>query len=233
MPSRFRSRRRRRSTRRPRRRTRRMRHFGGRNQSISTTVVRPLIVADSTIVRLKYSDSLLNVTGSPTDRIIVNGNGMFIVDPNFGSVRQPIGFDQYIELYQRFEVLSCTIHTKIQNMSAISPLGVAVYPTFDIGEDVQFNDASAYPYAVTKYIGVVGSGAFQTTLSQTMSTRKLFGRTTASLNFTGTDASNPSQLWRWIYELFSLDGITNATYRFQYNLTFTARFFNRAAIADA
>jgi len=231
----FRSRRRmsRRRPRRSRRRPRRSRRLGGqRNQRVSTTVVRPLILGDSTIVRLRYGDSILKNTTATGDRLVLHGNGLFIVDPEAGSARQPVGFDQYIELYARYEVLSCTIKSRFQNLSAISPFAITVYPTFDVAADVQFNDASAYPYAVTKYVGTSTSGAFQTTLNQTMATRKLFGRTTASINFTGTDATNPSQLWAFVYEMFSLDNVTDLTYRFQFHATFTVRFFNRNAIID-
>lgn len=229
----FRSRRRRFRRRRSRRGRRSLRLSGRRNQRVSTTVVRPLITADCTIVRLNYGDSRLLLTGGPTDRISCSGNGLFIVDPAEGSTRQPTGFDEYIDLYQRYEVLSCSMDMKMQNLSAISPFGVAAYPTFDITEDVQFNDATSYPYSVTKYCGVVGSGAFQVSLRNSMATRKLFGRTTASINFTGTATSNPTQLWRWIFEIFSLDGSTVLTYRMQFNLTFTCKFFNRSAITDA
>jgi len=86
----FRSRRRmsRRRPRRSRRRARRSRRLGGqRNQRVSTTVVRPLILGDSTIVRLRYGDSILKNTTATGDRLVLHGNGLFIVDPEAGSAR--------------------------------------------------------------------------------------------------------------------------------------------------
>lgn len=223
------------SRRRPRRRARRSRRRVSNTRSYRYSPQlnvshNGLLTSDAAMVTLRCADSKLVSTGA-TNRSQVFGNGMWSVSPDAGFTAQPAGFDQWMTLYNRYEVISSTLTTRVQNLSILAPLGVVMYPSFD-NTDVQFNDGSAYPYSVTKYAGVLPSGAYQAILKKTMSTRKLYGRSTDSVNFTGSVNTNPADVWRWIMEFFSLDGASPLNYRIQYSIDYKVKFYERKAVRD-
>lgn len=163
--------------------------------------------------------------------------GNNIKSPGLGDwLMQPLGYAQYITLYQKYVVTSSTISLEIVNGSADEVLNVwcALYPSrtsTPIGATVI--DAASQPYVRNGFVGsVIGSSRYL--LKNSMSTSKLFGfNCITERDFSGDAANPPALPWYWI---LSMSGTDNdpifPTVQVLLKIVFHVEFFDRNIIAQ-
>ncbi len=187
-------------------------------------------VPDMLITKLKYSDQLTlgnNVTPSFTN--VFTLNGLFDVDiTNVG--HQPMGFDQFMRFYDRYEVRASKIMVQITNQEVIETT-VSVYPSETITPAAGINDAVEQNYGKNITIASNESGGTKI-LRNYMTIRKLEGRQINSANFTGTATSNPTSTRYWILQGSSIDG-NNIDIALHLNLIYYVRFYKRRALTGS
>ncbi len=230
----FRSSRRRRSRRRrvaPRRlRFRRSRRSGFPSQRIQIRFLTTQ-TSDAVVVRLKLATISTEAPASSTTRIELQGNNAFSPDGSFGSTRQPVGFDSWSTLYNKYEVLASSVSTRIVNTSLVGPINWCVYPTYNVTPNLSYGVALGQRYAKSAFCDTLGSGAASSRIFSTMGTYKLLGRHSGSLNFTASVNTAPSKQWEWVYEFNNPEG-SDLDFSFQTNITYTVRFYQPAALLD-
>ncbi len=228
--------RRRRTRRRNARRSRRGRRGRRGRAGYPTHIARPIIsgnqTGDSVMVSMKLGTISTVSPGAPSTRVAMFGNDVFAPDPAFGSVRQPIGFDQWSTQFERFEVLGSSVSTRLVNLSSTGVINWVVYPAYNIGINLTYGDAVGQRYAKTAFCESLGSGNATSRVFHSMGTYKLLGRHTASINFTGSDDSSPTKRWEWVYEFTNPEG-SNLSFSFQTNVTYHTRFYERKPFVDA
>lgn len=163
--------------------------------------------------------------------------GNNIKSPGLGDwTMQPLGYVQYITLYQKYVVTSSTITLELVNGSADEVLNVwcALYPSrtpTPIGATVI--DAASQPYVRNGFLGSV-IGSSRCLLRNSMKTSKLFGfNCITERDFSGDAANPPALPWYWI---LSMSGTDNdpifPTVQVLLKIVFHVEFFDRNIIAQ-
>ena len=92
-------------------------------------------------------------------------------------------------------------------------------------------DAQEQPYCKTRVLGSI-NGNGSSYMRHSMTTRKLIGRTTASVNYTGFVTANPSNQWYWTLGLQSLT-LADLEVDGQMKLVYWVKFWHRKLTTDA
>ena len=171
--------------------------------------------------QLRYTERIeFSPTGTGVNQYQFVGNGLY--DPNLtGTGHQPRGFDQFMDVYKRFTVLgsTCTVQFMYEgydgpslaasagnltqnrgttsNVPALTPVAVGLHKALD--------DLSAGTYIQqmekdrTSWGYITGSSGQPCTLTMNGTTKEMFGKkfVVGSEGYTGTDAANPTDTWRW------------------------------------
>ena len=158
-------------------------------------------------------------------------NANSINDPNrSGTGHQPMYFDQYISVYQRWLVYASTVKMEIVNLSAGS-LGVVMIPASiltpinDIGKLQEQN--------YSRSILVANFGDNKGRLSLSMTTRKIRGETVSDDDFSGSLQNPPSRQWFWITTLQNADPTVPVLATIKYSFTYRVRFFKRFPVIQS
>jgi len=195
----------------------------------TTTIVRSPGFADSLYVRLKYAETVQMNSGSAHYYTYAyRGNSLF--DPNYtGAGHQPMYFDQYSAIYNRYRVMGCAIKINAINVSN----SAAAYLIIQSGTDTSLPTdvtqlleqsrahitrtipvASRYPVAIKSYV----------------STRKACGLNKKQIfdeDFSALVTANPAQLWYHNIMVQSVDGLTYPNVQLMVTLTYYCQFFDR------
>lgn len=189
-------------------------------------------------MRIKFvSNNVLTNPGSTTlDEWTFNANSLF--DP-FGAhaATQPLFFDQYALLYNKYKVHGAAIKiTVINNQSAPTNVSanfrVTVMPTTDSEAITNGITLPQYPYAKEQF-------AFLNTrvcrMKHYMSTRKVYGTQVKDTNYEATIGSNPTNLWYWrvFVQRFDQSSMTAGDYKIEVKLIQYATMFDREYVVDA
>lgn len=221
----------RRSRRRPRRRFRRSRPRSAFSYGpIRSIFIDQRVIPDATFVKLAYYTTSNQDPTTISTRLLFSGNGAFDPEPLVSA--QPVGFDQWAQLYTHYEVIRSSIDARLINQTDASPITWAVYPAFNSFPDTTYQDAAAQPYGKNALCGQVSSGSFSSRIRSSMSTSKLLGRPTWSNNYTAATTSNPPTQWQWIMEFQSIIAAP-LLFNIQANITYYVRFYQRRTIEDA
>jgi hypothetical protein len=162
------------------------------------------IIPDRLYTRLRYTglQNLTILTTSTTAGIRYRPSAAFDIDPLLGSTATP-GFAEFAAFYNGYRVTSSKIVVKAVNQINGSGQGVLmvvvplnVDPTGSPSVAV-VNSWIEQPYSIKNMIGVYGSPAV--TLTETMSTEKIFGSKMVYFddNFTSIVSSVPNNNWYW------------------------------------
>ncbi len=198
---------------------------------IQRPIIRGRNNGDSVMVSLKLGTVQTFNPVAASTRAILHGNDVFAPDPLHSSARQPIGFDQWVDQYERFEVLGSSISTRVVNLSSTTLVNWVVYPTYD-DINLSYGDSIGQRYAKSAFSDTLGSGKASSRVYSSMGTYKLLGRRTASINFTGSELSSPSKVWDWIFEFTNPQG-GNMLFSLQTNVTYHTLFYQRKTLVDA
>ena len=208
-----------------RRRRRRRKRKSGR---MSYNIIPSTLLPDTTYVKLKYFDPALFV-GDTFASQIYRGNSAFDPDQSSGTTTQPSGFDQYAQMYSHYEVIGSSIKVQLCNLSA-EPARIMLIPTLS-ETGVLARQAYTNPYGKVKVIGGVNGNSI-TNLSSYMKTKKIFGRSTNSVNYSAPVGANPSSQWYWHLKVESLT-VNDIDLDGNVILTYFVKFWQRKILADA
>lgn len=191
----------------------------------TTRVMRmPSLIPDQVMVRLKYRETQNFTLGVGSQQLYAL-NDLF--DPDITGVgHQPLGFDQWMAFYSNFEVMSSTIRFTVFNEGNSMGYLIGVFPSLTI-PGFAATTGQEQPYARFK----VGAGASQgdesIKFSNSMTVRKLEGRTTASVNFVGSASASPSFLRYWVIQYIAIDGSSTLNLYCNVLVTYYAKLFRR------
>lgn len=188
------------------------------------------IVPDRLLVRLKYSTQQLSAAAtSVTRRFALNG----LYDPDLTGVgHQPKAFDEWMAFYEKYEVKSSTIKFNLINRSGVE-IQACCMPSLSSTALTTISEMQEAPYA--RYVSLSGDDGGSATkfLMNKMNVKKLEGRNTYSVNFTGSTSANPVALQEWHLLISSADNATNYSWTYQCEIVYSCIFYNRRQLSQS
>jgi hypothetical protein len=161
---------------------------------------------------------------------IMTGNGLF--DPDVtGSGLQPLGFDQWATLYQRYRVIASNIQVSFSTpgatTNATGSFDVALTPSNTSSVYSTFTAAASAPFS--KYRTFNGNGSQGITLKSKMDTSTVAGVTHAAVLaediLQASVSANPSDMWFWHICAQTVDLSTTGTVYLVIKVTYLVDFF--------
>lgn len=196
------------------------------------TMVKSPGFSDQCFVRLKYAEELRLNDGVATSKYYsFRGNSLF--DPNYtGTGHQPLYFDQYSAIYDRYRVMGAKIQIDIINMSGTS----AVYLV--LNSNTQASITTDAPTlleqtrsTITKIIPIAQRIPIR--VKMYCSTRKACGLNKKQVfdqDYSALVSADPSQLWYYNWLASSVDNTTALDVYYMVKLTYYAQFYDRKLI---
>lgn len=186
-------------------------------------------VPDMIICKLKYTADISENASSLNTRLIAL-NGLFDPDLTFIG-HQPMGFDQWMAFYSKYEVRASKISLQLTNNGTVEFRSI-IYPSTDIIPVSPTGTAVEQPYSRNIVLGD-NVGQPSKYVSNYITVKKLEGRNIDSINFTGNSVSNPAATLYWHILSHSLDNISNLDMRGRFNIVYYCRFFARRALPQS
>ncbi len=168
---------------------------------------------------------------SPIFQIRLNS----VFDPAVGGPvdSQPIGYDQWKQLYRNYQVFGCQLMLTCNNNSDAAGYNIAVYPSTQSIVKPTYNTCATTKYATTRYVGTLDSGKSRVIIKKYMNVQKIFGRQTFDLDWQSLIDDNPSQIIFWNIRATDTNFV-NAPLDTQwlFRITYFVRFFNRIEVGE-
>lgn len=139
-------------------------------------------------------------------------------------LHQPMYFDQYKALYQRWLVYDVSIRMEIAN-SGITPVEVAVLPSALSSPYTTVIKAIEQPYA--KSVMLANLGQNRAVLRHRMSTKKIRGEQLMDDAFAGTGDIGPARNWFWTIVVEGVPDTTATNCAIKFVLMYKVRWFKR------
>lgn len=161
---------------------------------------------------------------------VFTGNGLF--DPDVtGSGLQPLGFDQWATLYQRYRSIASNIEVNLSTpgatTNATGSFDVAVAPSNTSSVFSSFTAAASSPYA--KMVSFNGNGAPGRKLKSKMDTAVFMGvpplAVLADDTLQASVSANPTDMWYWHVCAVTSDLTSTATILMFTKVTYLVDFF--------
>lgn len=148
-------------------------------------------------VKLRYCARVtLNPGPGLAGVYVFSTNGMY--DPDItGAGHQPLGFDQWMALYNSYQVLSSKIHVEFANLDGTYPqiCGVTARSDATPVTDIETALESAQDYG--KLVSVAGGGKANTSITKYCDNRLFIGRSTNDNSMRGDSSANPAEQAYW------------------------------------
>jgi len=213
----------------PRRKHRKYQKRKAKYQKAITTHMRGAGFADSVSVRLNYVDNLIVSPGAVYSSYVFRGNSCF--DPDYtGTGHQPMYFDQYSEIYNKYRVLGCAIRVDLNNASTASALYFICFPSTDIATLTSVSQALEQGRAKSPKIVPLGQTMSSARIKEYCSTRKALGQTKVQVMDEDNAANigaTPNQVWYWNLFWESTDQNANVISHAIIKLTYYVQFFDK------
>lgn len=187
---------------------------------------------DTAFVKLQFSDvpRTFNSTGPGIFYDTYQGNSVY--DPRVavgGSSAQMLSF--YTLIYQKYCVLGAKIKVQFLSGSAAATrtVGFLPYPGGStISSGLTANQLLTQPYCRWKLLGPVSSSRSVTTMTQYMSSKKIFGKDIVNLEeYASVTNTNPALGWYWqVFSEGTDTAVNNVTY--QVSMTLYVKMFDRS-----
>jgi len=147
---------------------------------------------------LTYSDLFSINPGTPRGNYIFRGNSVY--DPDYTTTgHQPRYFDQYMGMYERFRVLSSTLHVEGLSQAGDSGAVFVVVPDTNPMNFTAFYEAAECPRSRTSALLPIAA-RYPQKLTHKATTHDLLGLSVAEQwdeDYSGTISANPQKLWYW------------------------------------
>lgn len=168
-----------------------------------------ILVAERCFTRLIYSTRLdLTPAAAATDSYVFSGNSIF--DPDFtGGGAQPLGYDQWATLYNKYRVHGSKIKgTFVATSGSHFPCKIVICPQDDSTTVTGVDNAAPRPGAKTVITN--GYGGPVSRLKLYASTKKQLGMQSISqeTGFAAAIGGNPSLRWYWAVSVGTIDSTT-------------------------
>ena len=202
---------------------------GGRNKALITHV-RGAGISDMVYVKLNYVDRIVidGIEGDSTFEYAFRGNSCFHPDAITGG-HQPLYYDQYSLLYDKYRVMGSSIKIDVINSSGTSTMFYAIEPNTD---DASIGDVSTF-YEQTRSGApkiVPIAGRLSSKMVKYVSTRRVCGLTKSQMmddTFASRTNNNPNNVWYWNLFFQSMDGTAHVTGYFMVKITYYVQFYDR------
>ena len=171
----------------------------------------------------------IHTTGSTPQVRVFRANSAFRPDTG-GFVNQPVGYDQYAAMYQKYVVQACAIKVTATNLSTI-PLRILCWPSFSTS-DPPTDDVSGQPYTKRMNLASVEGGPASRVLTNFLRTKKMYGKGIEDTIYAANVDQSPSQEWFWHVKMSSLDFTAAISATMTYELTYYIKFYKRTMIKD-
>lgn len=203
------------------------RRFGKRKFS-KPTVSRfgTTVVPDKVILKMRYCQSIQRDLLLPIDEYVFRGNSLF--DPDFtGGGTQPLGFDQWANFYSKYRVNGSKITVLAVNTSSANNMFISLIPSLISTGVTTTADAISTPYSRYSFMSVLSSQP-KTVLKSYMTTGKLSGQNVRyEDNYEAAMGANPVNVWYWIIDAQSNNGVSNLQYQIIVIITYYCTLFER------
>jgi hypothetical protein len=186
-----------------------------------------------TVLRYTRQTTLTSTIGSTVQQVF-SGNGLF--DPDItGAGGQPLGFDQWAALYQKYRVLASCIEVSVLTPSAAANGNALDYmlitPVSDASAFTTFEAGAAQPYAKSWVNnGITGTKVF-VPFSSSMETSLILGVSKATVlsddELNAPVTANPSNQWYWNVSARSADGTSTSSMYLLVTLSYLVDFWER------
>lgn len=222
--ARFRRKRRRFKTRRRRRGRRRRKRGRGRISSVK--VRSPLLMPDQFNCKLRWVFTSRQFGQGPdADFLFILNN---VREPSLLFGGDAYGYPEISAFYNRVRVYGSSIKVTVTNLT-INALKMVLVPDIQITpKDIAIQ--TEQPYAKTRYIGSMDSGAYSRTIKSYMSTRKLMGRTTIGPKFTQSTVGDPEQELYWHFTTTGMGIVNDFNYNIRVEMIYYCQFYARRAL---
>ncbi len=183
---------------------------------------------------VKYVKLLFNPTAvfsvpSGSSAIIAMND---LVDPGTGLTgSQPVGFDQWMLFYSRFEVIASRIRLQAYGEGDTTGSTFTLYPSIGVTPVSAFA-SKQQPYGQVKNMAGAATGNQYGQMISYLKTRTFEGRSVTSIDYTGTKTLSPENTRYWIISAFAFDGVSTFTLNMDIHVTYYVKFYNRTNLAD-
>ncbi len=178
---------------------------------------------DAMFVNLHYEETINYIAGT-FDQFVWSGNNLADVNVTGGG-HQPLYFDQYTSLYNRWTVSSSSISATIINNSSTASSFMVVPTANEVGF-LNMTEAQEQPYSKSVLLSSQ-FGDNRATIRHTMTTKKARGETVLDDTFSGQAVSvAPNRLWFW-QTAAAIHGAGTVNTWVRFKLTYRVRFFKR------
>lgn len=198
---------------------------GQKNMRYSSKMAKPFPMGQSFSTKLTSSITQA-VSATPVADYVVNANSLYA---NGLDATQPIGFDELMNVYQRFRVTGCKIVAKYVNTST-TPTVASVIPANTNTSITSLNSARAIAGSVSR---ISLSNAVQATPTYHKlyrSSAQVLGNNKQTMkdeDYAGSASTNPSELWYIHLNAQALDEASAITGYWVVTLVYYATFFDR------
>lgn len=191
--------------------------------------------ADSVNVKLNYVQNIIINPGVAIGSYVFRGNSLY--DPDYtGGGHQPMYFDEYSAIYNKYRVLGCSIRIDANNASTASALYFICFPATDIGVITSISQALEQGRAKSPKIIPLGQTYSSSRLKQYVSTRKVLGQSKVQVmddDNAAITTANPFQIWYWNLFWESTDSISNILSHCIVKLTYYCQFFDKKVASQS
>ncbi len=182
---------------------------------------------------VKLSMSFANTFTTPAgSQISLGMNDMFDPTGTISSA-QPVGFDQWMNFYQKFEVMASKISVHAYQEGTTAGAVIALFPSVTSSPTVTPDASKSQPFVVWKTLAGAATGNQYARLNKYMKIRYFEGRSTASVNYTGSADASPSDKRHWIISVFAFDLSTAINVRTDIKITYYAKLYRRINLSDS
>ena len=186
--------------------------------------------ADTLFVKLNYVESLNLSNGTPRVQYTFRGNSLF--DPDYsGGGHQPMYFDQYAGIYNKYRVVGSAIRVEAINAQGLSGCYFMMFPNTDIATLTSIPLALEQSRARAANIMPIAGGGPAARYKQYCSTRKACGLLKGEAyddTLSATIGNNPAQVWYWNLFWETTDSASNVTINALVKITYYVQFFDKA-----
>jgi hypothetical protein len=200
-------------------------------QQSRTSIVRfpGLMMPDRFVTKLKYAETFRLLNAAATGQQIFRGNSCYDPDQT-GVGGQPMGFDQFAIFYNKYRVRASTLTFNLIRTSESVRITITPSNSFSVPASV----ATALENPYNRLIDI-SSSISNFSNSTRMPTYKIWGvdPTTVSSedNFAATVTADPTNVWAWVLNVATYDGIATATLWVDLAVIYEVEFFDRYPIA--
>jgi hypothetical protein len=179
-----------------------------------------------------YYAQVNDYTSGLSQSQIFRGNDLY--DPDFsGAGSQPLGFDEYMALYQNFRVVRS--HCEMSVCSNAGGIGIlaSLVPLLTTTAYGSQAGAIANPFAKYELVGNA-TGMNKCKISHTFDTHAIYGLKKNVVDyddgFWGTSSSSPAKQWFWRIELGTANGTQSCNSDLVVRIRYDVIFFNRTQL---